>query len=117
MRALLTPFLRRRARRAAGVGRIVVADSGAKRLVPSRGRTGSAPVFELKVLRRDGGIETRYADRAVHVGDRLTVGRRKLVVLKQAAPSGRLGAASFLCLEVPPPPPGFRRRAEQRRAA
>jgi hypothetical protein len=119
LRALLAPCGRRRAPRAAGIGRIVVADSGAKRLVPARGRgrTPAAPLVEPKVLRRDGGIETRYADRAVRVGDRLAVGRRKLVVLKQAAPSGRRGAASFLCLEVPPPPPGVRRRGEQRRAA
>jgi hypothetical protein len=119
MRPLLTTLRRWRALRAGAVGRIVVADSGAKRLEPVRGRRGApaAPLFELKVMRFDGAIETRYADRAVCVGDRLTVDRRKLVVIKRAAPSSRLGAASFVCLEVPPPPAGFRRRSEQRRAA
>jgi hypothetical protein len=94
-------------------------DSGAKRLVRARGRGRGtrARLYELKVVLGNGEIETRYCDKGLRVGDRLTVGRRKLAVIKKIAPSSRLEAASFVCLEVPPPPAGAWKRAEHRRAA
>ena len=119
MRALILRLRRRRALRGGAYGRIVVGESGAKRLVRSRGpgRGSQARLYEIKVVRGNGEIETRYADRGLSVGDRLTVGRRKLVVIKKVAPSSRLERASFVCLEVPPPPAGAWKRTEHRRAA
>ena len=117
MRALVLRLRRRRALAGGAYGRIVVGESGAKRLVRSRRPARGARLYEIKVVRGNGEIETRYADSGLCVGDRLRVGKRKLVVVKKIAPSTRLELASFVCLEVPPPPAGAWKRSEHRRAA
>ena len=71
-------------------------------------------VFEIQVVRRSGAIETRYSDRAVKVGDRLTIDARSLVVLRRVrAPHNPLASAAFLCVE----PPAAASEAQSRPAA
>ena len=57
-------------------------------------------VFEIQAVTRSGEIEPRYTDRAVNIGDRLTIGSRGLVVVRQvASPTNPLASAAFLCAE------------------
>jgi hypothetical protein len=57
-------------------------------------------LFEIHVLGRGGVIETRYTDRAVRLGDRLTIGARTLVVSEGVpTPVSPLATAAFMCAE------------------
>jgi len=57
-------------------------------------------LFEIHVLARGGVIETRYTDRTVQLGDRLTIGARTLVISEGVpTPLSPLATAAFMCAE------------------
>ena len=60
-------------------------------------------MFEIKVIRLNGGGEVHYSDAPVDVGGRLRVAGRKLAVIKRVRSSTPGIEAVYICLEVPAP--------------
>ena len=62
-------------------------------------------MFELQVVRPDGVVDTRYTDRLVSVGDRVSIDTRSVLVLEQiASPANPIASAGFRCAEEPAGP-------------
>jgi hypothetical protein len=58
-------------------------------------------LFELHVVQASGTIEKRYSDRAVRLGQRLTIDAHRLVVVEELAkPDSPLATAAFLCTKT-----------------